>query len=51
VFPELNPDKYVKPQGMNITITTSAKNDEQGLALLTAFGMPFKAPKEKSKSA
>ncbi len=51
VFPELNPDKYVKPQGMNITITTSAKDDEQGLALLTAFGMPFKAPKEKSKSA
>jgi large subunit ribosomal protein L5 len=51
VFPELNPDKYVKPQGMNITITTSAKTDEEGLALLTAFGMPFKAPKEKSKSA
>jgi large subunit ribosomal protein L5 len=51
VFPELNPDKYTKPQGMNITITTSATCDEHGLALLTAFGMPFKAPKEKSKSA
>ena len=51
VFPELNPDKYLKPQGMNITITTSASNDEQGLALLTAFGMPFQAAKEKVKSA
>lgn len=51
VFPELNPDKYTKPQGMNITITTTAVSDEHGLALLTAFGMPFKAPKEKSKSA
>ncbi len=51
VFPELNPDKYTKPQGMNITITTTATCDEHGLALLTHFGMPFKAPKEKSKSA
>ena len=51
VFPELNPDKYTKPQGMNITITTTAVSDEHGLALLTAFGMPFKAPKEKSKTA
>lgn len=51
VFPELNPDKYTKPQGMNITITTTAVTDEHGLALLTAFGMPFKAPKEKSKTA
>jgi large subunit ribosomal protein L5 len=51
VFPELNPDKYTRPQGMNITITTSARNNEEGLALLTAFGMPFKAPKEKTKSA
>ena len=51
VFPELNPDKYTKPQGMNITITTTAVTDDHGLALLTAFGMPFKAPKEKSKTA
>lgn len=51
VFPELNPDKYTKPQGMNITITTTAVSDEHGLALLAAFGMPFKAPKEKSKTA
>jgi len=52
VFPELNPDKYLKPQGMNITITTTAGCNEHGLALLEAFGMPFKAVEEKkTKSA
>lgn len=51
VFPELNPDKYVKPQGMNITIATTANNNEHGLALLEAFGMPFKSLQEQSKSA
>ena len=47
VFPELNPDKYTKPQGMNITICTTAKSNEDGLALLEMFGMPFKADKSK----
>lgn len=46
VFPELNPDKYTKPQGMNITIGTTAVNNEQGLLLLELMGMPFKAAKE-----
>lgn len=46
VFPELNPDKYTKPQGMNITIETSAVNNEQGLLLLEMLGMPFKAAKQ-----
>ena len=45
VFPELNPDKYTKPQGMNITICTTASTDEQALALLEMFGMPFQAAK------
>ena len=45
VFPELNPDKYTRPQGMNITITTSATNNDDALALLEMFGMPFKAAK------
>lgn len=45
VFPELNPDKYTKPQGMNITICTTATSNEQGLLLLELFGMPFKAAK------
>jgi large subunit ribosomal protein L5 len=42
VFPELNPDKYVRPQGMNITLVTSTDSDEDGLELLTRLGMPFK---------
>jgi large subunit ribosomal protein L5 len=45
VFPELNPDKYTKPQGMNITIATTAVTNEQGLLLLEMMGMPFKAAK------
>jgi large subunit ribosomal protein L5 len=45
VFPELNPDKFTKPQGLNITISTTARTNEEGLALLELFGMPFKAPK------
>jgi large subunit ribosomal protein L5 len=42
VFPELNPDKFTRVQGMNITFVTSAKNDEEGLLLLRLLGMPFK---------
>ena len=42
VFPELNPDKYTRPQGMNITLVTSTNSDEDALELLTRLGMPFK---------
>ncbi len=45
VFPELNPDKYTRPQGMNITICTTANSNSDALALLEMFGMPFKAEK------
>ena len=48
VFPELNPDKYTKPQGMNITIGTTATNNEHGLLLLEMMGMPFRAAKTPS---
>ncbi len=41
VFPEINYDKIEKIRGMNITIVTTAKTDEEGFELLTAFGMPF----------
>lgn len=51
VFPELNPDKYTKPQGMNVTLVTSAKNDEQALALLEMFGMPFRAAQVPTSAA
>ncbi len=42
VFPEINLDKMEFVQGMNISIVTTAKNDEQGLELLRALGMPFR---------
>lgn len=42
VFPEIEYDKVEKLFGMSITIVSSAKTDEQGKALLDAFGMPFK---------
>lgn len=42
VFPEINPDDIVKIHGIQVCINTSAKNDNEGRALLTAFGFPFK---------
>jgi len=41
VFPEINYDKIEKIRGMNITIVTTAKTDEEGYELLKAFGLPF----------
>ena len=42
IFPEINIDQVDRIQGMNITFVTSAKTDEEGFALLKAFGLPFK---------
>jgi len=42
IFPEIDYDKVSKIRGMNITITTTAKTDEEGRYLLKALGMPFK---------
>ena len=42
IFPEINIDTIDRIQGMNITFVTSAKTDEEGFALLKAFGLPFK---------
>jgi large subunit ribosomal protein L5 len=42
IFPEIDYDKVDRVRGMDITITTSAKSDEEGRALLTAFNFPFK---------
>ncbi|MEL6898329.1 MAG: 50S ribosomal protein L5, partial [Planctomycetota bacterium] len=47
MFPELNPDKYTRPQGMNITIVTTANNNEEARELLRFFGMPFRELKGK----
>ena len=41
VFPEIEIDKVDKIVGLGITIVSTAQNDEQGRALLKAFGMPF----------
>ncbi len=51
VFPELNPDKFTRPQGMNITYVTSARTDDEARTLLQLFGMPFKAAPGKSDAA
>jgi large subunit ribosomal protein L5 len=42
IFPEINYDSIDKIKGMNITIVTSAKTDEEGKALLKYLGMPFR---------
>ncbi|MCD6109176.1 50S ribosomal protein L5 [bacterium] len=42
VFPEINPDDLVKIHGLQVCINTTAKDNEEGMALLTAFGFPFK---------
>ncbi len=42
IFPEINYDKVDKIKGLNITIVTSAKTDDEGRALLKYLGMPFR---------
>ena len=43
VFPEIDYDKIEKVRGMDITVVTSAETDDQGRALLTALGFPFRS--------
>jgi len=43
VFPELNPDKFVRVQGMNITFVTNCSSNDDARELLAMFGMPFKS--------
>lgn len=42
IFPEIDFDSVTTTRGLNITIVTTAENDEQGKALLDAFGFPFR---------
>ncbi|MFN2370070.1 MAG: 50S ribosomal protein L5 [Candidatus Krumholzibacteriia bacterium] len=42
IFPEIDYDKVDEPRGMNITIVTTATNDEEGRELLKLLGMPFR---------
>jgi large subunit ribosomal protein L5 len=44
VFPEIDPDKMQHTHGMDITIVTSAKNDDQARELLRHFGLPYRQP-------
>ena len=46
IFPEINYDDIQQVRGLDVTITTSAENDEQALALLRALGLPFAADGE-----
>jgi large subunit ribosomal protein L5 len=41
IFPEIDYDKIDKVRGLNIVITTTANNNEEGYELLKSFGMPF----------
>jgi large subunit ribosomal protein L5 len=41
IFPEINYDDVATVRGLDVTITTTAENDEQALALLRSLGMPF----------
>jgi len=54
VFPELNPDKYTRVQGMNVTIVTSTHSNDESRELLKLIGIPFKQeekPKERTGAA
>lgn len=45
VFPEIDPSTVDRVQGLEVVVVTTAKNDEQGAALLEIFGMPFEKVK------
>ncbi len=47
VFPELNPDKFTRVQGMNIAFVISNSSDDESRDLLAALGMPFQNPEDK----
>jgi large subunit ribosomal protein L5 len=42
IFPEINYDKIDKIKGLNITLVTTARTDEEGRTLLKLLGMPFR---------
>ena len=53
VFPELNPDKYSRSQGLNVTFSIKGDSDDESREMLREFGMPFRAdaPPKKKKSS
>ncbi|MGD9721873.1 MAG: 50S ribosomal protein L5 [Pirellulales bacterium] len=49
VFPELNPDKFLRTQGMNVTmVMAGSRGDEESRELLKGFGMPFRTDQAQS---
>jgi len=46
IFPEVDLDQIEKVMGLNVTIVTTARTDEEGRALLTGLGMPFRKPSQ-----
>ena len=48
IFPEIDYDKVDTVRGMNITIVTTARTDEEGKALLDSFNFPFRRPGERT---
>lgn len=51
VFPELNPDKYTRVQGMNVTFVTSVDSNDEARELLAGFGMPFRREEGKPRKS
>ncbi len=49
IFPEVEYDKILKTQGMNITFVTTARKEEEAKRLLELLGVPFKKPEQKSE--
>jgi len=50
-FPELNPDRFTRVQGLNITMVTSTRNDDEARELLRMLGMPFQQPETTAGAA
>ncbi len=51
VFPELNPDKFTRSQGLNIVFVTSTDSDDESREMLRLFGMPFRDRKKAGEAA
>ncbi|MFB3103650.1 MAG: 50S ribosomal protein L5 [Pseudomonadales bacterium] len=51
VFPELNPDKFTRVQGMDITFVTSTNVDEEARKLLTMMGIPYRHEEQATDAA
>jgi large subunit ribosomal protein L5 len=49
VFPELNPDKFTRPQGMNVTFVIANSNDDESRDFLAQMGMPFQSDEKVEK--